>query len=78
MSLVSETTQALSDLFCCQTQSDRGRQHTKNGGAPWLPEPCMENNDEPSLHRRLFRVEKNGMKTTQNARIPVKTTSVQP
>lgn len=33
-----------------QTQSDRGeqQQHTKNGGAPWLPEPSMENNDKHS------------------------------
>ncbi|KAI9529845.1 hypothetical protein NQZ68_008084, partial [Dissostichus eleginoides] len=35
--------------ICCQSQSDRGEQLTKNGGAPWLPEPSVENNDKHSL-----------------------------
>lgn len=57
----SKSSKACKVFICCQTQSGRREQHTKNGGAPWLPEPSMENNDKHSAaqtaqsHRKSAR-----------------------
>lgn len=55
----------LEGLYGLHLLSDSERQtraaHTKNGGAPWLPEPSMENNDKHSAaqtaqsHRKSAR-----------------------
>lgn len=76
---VSKSSEALIVFIYCQSQSDRGeQQHTKNGGAPWLPEPSMENNDKHSLSTDgSYDSTKSAPKTTQNAKKSAKTTLAQ-
>lgn len=69
----SKRLQAFRVFFYCQTRSDRREQHSKNGGAPWLPEPCMENNDEHNPAQPTRIGSKISTKTPQNTQIYTKT-----
>lgn len=46
--LIPKRLQAFGVFFYCHSRRDGREQRSKNGGAPWLPERCMENNDERS------------------------------
>lgn len=68
-----ERLQAFWVFFYCHSRSDRREQHSKNGGAPWLPEPCIENNDEHSPAQTTRIGSKISTKTPQNTPIYTKT-----
>lgn len=74
--MIQKSLKAWKVFICCQSQSDRQEQHTKNGGAPWLPEPSMENNDKHYPAPDGSVGSKFSTKNTQNVQNSVETPTV--
>lgn len=70
--MIQKAWRPLQSSSTVKTQSDRREQHTKNGGAPWLPEPSMENNDKHSPAQTAQSARKSAQKQHKTPKFPLK------